>query len=35
MDTIAQEKPRTVVFKVMRGIYTLFLQFEPQWEGSV
>jgi len=35
MDAIATEKPKTVVFKVMRGIYTLFLQFEPQWEEGV
>jgi S1-C subfamily serine protease len=35
MDAVAAEKPKTVVFKVMRGIYTLFLQFEPQWEGGV
>jgi serine protease Do len=35
MDVIEQEKPETVVFKVLRGIYTLFLQFEPQWEDSV
>ncbi len=32
MNAVAAEKPKTVVFKVMRGIYTLFLQFEPQWE---
>lgn len=35
MQSIEDEKPKTVVFKVLRGIYTLFLQFEPQWEGSV
>ncbi|MFO7973669.1 MAG: PDZ domain-containing protein [Candidatus Hydrogenedentota bacterium] len=34
MDSVAEEKPKTVVFKVQRGIYTLFLQFEPQWESN-
>jgi serine protease Do len=35
MKSIEEEKPKTVIFKVLRGIYTLFLQFEPQWESGV
>ncbi|HQE82512.1 MAG TPA: PDZ domain-containing protein [Candidatus Hydrogenedentes bacterium] len=34
MKSIANEKPKTIIFKVQRGIYTLFLQFEPQWESG-
>ncbi|HOD48440.1 MAG TPA: PDZ domain-containing protein [Candidatus Hydrogenedentes bacterium] len=34
MKSIADEKPKTIIFKVQRGIYTLFLQFEPQWESG-
>ncbi len=31
MEKIAQDKRRLVVMKVMRGIHTRFLEFEPKW----
>ena len=29
---IAAEKPNSVVFKILRGIYTFYVQLEPKWE---
>ena len=34
MADIAQKKPATVVFKVERGIHTLFLEVKPSWQES-
>ena len=34
MADIAQKKPTTVVFKVERGIHTLFLEVKPSWQES-
>jgi serine protease Do len=34
MDEIAEAKPRAVVIKVLRGIHTLFLEIEPNWEKT-
>ena len=31
MEKIATTKKRFVVMKVMRGIHTRFLEFEPKW----
>jgi S1-C subfamily serine protease len=31
MERIASEKKKFVVMKVMRGIHTRFLEFEPKW----
>ncbi|MFP6581972.1 MAG: PDZ domain-containing protein [Candidatus Hydrogenedentota bacterium] len=33
METIAEQKPDSVVFKVLRGIYTLYIELEPKWEN--
>lgn len=35
MERIEGEQPSAVVFKVMRGVYTLFLEIEPQWDEVV
>ena len=32
MGEIAAEKPNSVVFKILRGIYTFYVQLEPKWE---
>lgn len=32
MDRVASEQPRAVVVKVIRGIYTVFVELEPKWE---
>ncbi len=32
MEDIAKKTPRNVVMKVMRGIHTLFVEMEPDWE---
>lgn len=34
MEQIAQEMPKAVVFKVLRGIHTMFLEIEPRWESA-
>jgi len=34
MSTLGREKPPSVVFFVKRGIHTLFIEVEPQWEPS-
>jgi serine protease Do len=34
METIAKEKSRFIVMKVLRGIHTRFLEFEPKWPQS-
>ena len=34
MNTITEEQPGSVVFKVLRGIYTQFVELEPQWEPA-
>ena len=31
---LANKKPKTVVFKVMRGVHTLFLEIQPNWTDS-
>jgi S1-C subfamily serine protease len=33
MDTIATEKKNVVVIKVLRGIHTAYLEFEPNWKN--
>ena len=33
MDKRAEEQPEVVVFKVMRGIHTRFIDLEPKWES--
>lgn len=33
MSAIGQKKPKAVVFKVRRGIHTLYLEFEPMWSS--
>lgn len=33
METIAEQKPDSVVFKILRGIYTLYIELEPKWEN--
>ena len=32
MEDIAKKTPKNVVMKVMRGIHTLFVEMEPDWE---
>ncbi len=32
MERVASEQPRSVVVKVLRGIYTVFVELEPKWE---
>jgi len=32
MERIAEEQPASVVIKVLRGIYTLYVELEPKWE---
>ena len=34
MDRVAEEQPPSVVVKVVRGIYTVFVELEPKWESS-
>jgi len=34
METLAESKPETVVFKVFRGINTLYLEMQPKWQGA-
>jgi serine protease Do len=34
MKEIAAAKPSTVVLQVQRGIYTLFIELEPKWDGG-
>jgi len=31
LEGVLEQKPETVVFKVLRGIHTLFIEIEPQW----
>lgn len=31
LEAVLENKPDTVVFKVLRGIHTLFIEIEPQW----
>jgi serine protease Do len=33
MDAVSAEKPEAVVFKVLRGVYTTFVEIEPDWDG--
>ncbi len=33
MNGISSQKPKTVVFKVLRGIHTMFLEIEPNWDS--
>jgi serine protease Do len=32
MNGLAERKPKSVVFKVLRGIHTLFIELEPKWD---
>jgi len=34
MDQIHHAKPQRVVFFVKRGIHTLFIEIEPEWNPS-
>lgn len=34
MDQVAAEKPKSVVFKVLRGIHTLYLEIMPKWTNG-
>jgi len=34
MEAIAGEKPKSVVLRVVRGIYTLYIEIEPKWDGN-
>jgi serine protease Do len=31
MEELSKQKPESVVFQVLRGIYTVFIELEPQW----
>jgi hypothetical protein len=31
MSRVAEEKPDSLVFRVLRGIHTVYLEFEPEW----
>lgn len=33
MDRIAEQEPESVVFRVLRGAYTVFVEIEPQWDS--
>jgi serine protease Do len=33
MKHVAAERPKTTVLRVIRGIHTLYLEFEPNWDG--
>ncbi len=35
MGEISQEKPEAVVFRVQRGIHSLFVELEPKWTGTL
>ena len=32
MTTVAESMPDSVVFKVLRGIHTLYIELEPRWD---
>ena len=34
MTEINREKPEQIIFFVKRGIHTLFLELEPEWDPS-
>ena len=34
MDKVADERRASVVIKVLRGIYTMYVELEPKWEAS-
>ncbi len=34
MEEIDNRKPKSVVFKILRGIHTLFIELEPSWTGT-
>ncbi len=34
MEEIAAAKPKAVVFKVLRGIHTMFIELEPKWDNK-
>ncbi|MBX3180539.1 MAG: PDZ domain-containing protein [Candidatus Hydrogenedentes bacterium] len=34
LEAVEEAKPDTVVFKVLRGIHTLFIEIEPQWNPA-
>ncbi len=34
MNEISTTKPQSVVFKVLRGIYTLYTELEPKWDSN-
>jgi len=31
MNTISDDQPDSVVLKVLRGIYTVYVELEPKW----
>lgn len=35
MESVNAERPDTVVMKVLRGIYTRFVEIEPQWDTAI
>jgi serine protease Do len=35
MDAVTAQQPAVVVFKVMRGIHTRFIDLEPKWEAPI
>jgi len=34
MKQIAEKRPAVVVFQVMRGIHTFYIEMEPKWDGA-
>ena len=34
MRAVAEERRPSMVMKVLRGIYTIYVELEPKWEAS-
>ncbi len=34
MERVAEERPDTLVFKVLRGIHTFYVELEPKWDNG-
>jgi serine protease Do len=34
MKAVGKERPKAVVFQILRGIYTMYLELEPKWEEA-
>lgn len=34
LEALAKAKPKAVVFKVLRGIHTMFIELEPKWDSK-